>query len=76
MVKRVQTSKDAKQRRFPLFLTDQEADAVAEYRWRNRVPSQTEAVRRLIRRGLEVERALPPEETKTATEAGTPIAAE
>ena len=44
-------SEDRKQRRFPLLLTDKEAEAVAEFRWRNRIPSQTEAVRQLIAKG-------------------------
>lgn len=48
-------SKDLRQRRFPLLLTDQEAEAVSEYRWNNRIPSQTEAVRQLIAKGLEAE---------------------
>lgn len=47
--------KDLRQRRFPLLLNDHEADAVAEYRWKNRIPSQTEAVRQLIAKGLEAE---------------------
>lgn len=48
---------DRRQRRFPLLLTDKEADDVAEFRWRNRIASQTEAVRQLIRKGLENEKA-------------------
>ena len=48
---------DRRQRRFPLLLTDKEAEAVAEYRWRNRIASQTEAVRQLISKGLEMEKA-------------------
>lgn len=51
----MQTDKDLRQRRFPLLLNDQEAEAVAEYRWKNRIPSQTEAVRQLIAKGLEAE---------------------
>ena len=46
---------DSRQRRFPLLLNDKEADAVAEYRWAHRIPSQTEAVRQLIAKGLEAE---------------------
>lgn len=49
-------SKDARQRRFPLLLNDQEADAVAEYRWKHRISSQTEAVRQLIAKGLQNEK--------------------
>lgn len=49
--------KDLRQRRFPLLLNDQEAVAVAEYRWRHRIASQTEAVRQLIAKGLEAEAA-------------------
>jgi len=49
--------KETRQRRFPLLLTDTEADAISEYRWKNRIPSQTEAVRQLIAKGLEVEAA-------------------
>lgn len=48
-------SKDLRQRRFPLLLNDQEAEAVAEYRWKNRIPSQTEAVRQLIAKGIEAD---------------------
>lgn len=50
-------SNNRRQRRFPLLLTDKEAEAVAEYRWRNRIASQTEAVRQLIAKGLENEKA-------------------
>lgn len=46
---------DRRQRRFPLLLTDKEAEAVAEFRWRNRIASQTEAVRQLIAKGLKAE---------------------
>ena len=49
--------KELRQRRFPLILNDKEAEAVAEYRWRNRINSQTEAVRQLIAKGLEAEAA-------------------
>jgi hypothetical protein len=49
--------RELRQRRFPLILTDNEAEAVAEYRWRNRIASQTEAVRQLIAKGLESEKA-------------------
>lgn len=48
---------ERRQRRFPLLLTDKEAEAVAEYRWRNRIASQTEAVRQLIAKGLETNEA-------------------
>lgn len=50
-------TKDLRQRRFPLILNDKEAEAVAEYRWAHRIPSQTEAVRQLIAKGLEAEAA-------------------
>lgn len=51
------SEKDPRQRRFPLLLSDQEAEAVAEYRWKNRIASQTEAVRQLIAKGLAAEGA-------------------
>lgn len=47
--------KNARQRRFPLLLNDKEAEAVAEFRWKHRIESQTEAVRQLIAKGLEAE---------------------
>jgi hypothetical protein len=51
------TEKDLRQRRFPLLLNDKEAEAVAEFRWKHRINSQTEAVRQLIAKGLEAEKA-------------------
>jgi hypothetical protein len=48
-------SKELRQRRFPLILNEKEAEAVAEYRWRNRISSQSEAVRQLISKGLSAE---------------------
>lgn len=48
-------TKDARTRRFPLVLTDEESTAVREYRWRNRIETQTEAIRKLIAKGLEAE---------------------
>lgn len=53
-----------RQRRFPLLLTDKEANAIAEFRWRNRIASQTEAVRQLIAKGLKADATNP--ERKTA----------
>jgi len=55
--------------RLPVFVSDDELKAVSEYRWQNRVPSQTEAARQLIAKGLEAE-------MRTATGAETPIAAD
>lgn len=42
-------------RRLPLHLTEEELQKVQEYRWRNRIPSQQEAGRQLIAKGLEAE---------------------
>lgn len=43
--------------RVPLFLSDEELKELSEYRWQNRVASQTEAARQLIARGLKREEA-------------------
>lgn len=56
--------KEARQHRLPILLSEQEIDAISEFRWRNRVPSQTEAVRQLIAKGLQAEATNP--ERKTA----------
>lgn len=47
----------AKSNRRPLLVSDEEAAAIDEYRWQNRVPSFAEAVRQLIAKGLAAEGA-------------------
>lgn len=44
-----------RERRLPVHLSEEEHEQVMEYRWRNRVPSQQEAVRQLIAKGLQAE---------------------
>jgi cytochrome c553 len=41
-----------RENRLPIMLSDQEIREISEYRWRNRVKSQTEAARQLIAKGL------------------------
>jgi hypothetical protein len=47
--------KEARHHRLPIHLNDEEISAISEFRWRNRVKSQTEAVRQLIAKGLKAE---------------------
>lgn len=46
---------DAKTMRLQLMLSEHELSEIEEFRWRNRVRSQSEAVRQLIKKGLEVD---------------------
>ena len=46
-----------RQNQIRLLLSDDEVNAVADHRWRNRIPSMTEAARQLIAKGLEAEHA-------------------
>lgn len=48
-------NKELKRNRLPLMISDREVAAIDEYRWQERIPSQAEAVRRLIAKGLESE---------------------
>jgi hypothetical protein len=41
--------------RRPLLISEDEISAIEEFRWKNRVPSFAEAVRRLIAKGLATE---------------------
>lgn len=41
--------------RIQVMISDLDARKLDEYRWRNRVPSQAEAVRQLINKGLAAE---------------------
>ncbi len=56
----------ARKNRLTVLLSDDELNKVSEYRWNKRVPSQVEAARQLIEKGLENEKA------EAAVSAATP----
>src|SRR4051794_38188527 len=44
---------ELRDRRVPVMLNDQEFAAIDDYRFRNRIETRSEALRELVRRGLE-----------------------
>lgn len=53
---------EPRSKRFTILLTETEEYAISEYRYANRLPTQAEAARRLIKRALEMEMLAPAEE--------------
>ncbi len=46
---------ELKSKRIQLMISNREAQAIEDYRWRNRIQSQAEAIRQLITCGLKAE---------------------
>lgn len=46
-------TKEKRDRRFPVMLSNREIAAIDEFRWNERIKSQSEALRQLVGKGLE-----------------------
>lgn len=57
IIRDMNTSTEPNLVRLPLSVTKTEAEAIDAWRYANRVPNRTEALRRLLRLGLEAEPA-------------------
>lgn len=49
-------SKDPRVIKFQMMMSQQESEAIEEWRWKNRISSKAEAIRLLVQKALEQEK--------------------